>query len=85
MTRLIPTLAGKTRNSGHIHLNTDRTTLNMTGTDGENHIFRIIIAQYSLKIGIMNFKEQGEAAVTKELTQMHTLENFLSVEATKLT
>ena len=30
VTRLIPTPAGKTRDSGHIHLNTDVTTPNMT-------------------------------------------------------
>ena len=48
-------------------------------------MLHIIMTQYSLKIVISKFKEQGEAAVTKEITQLRVLETFAPVDATKLT
>ena len=55
-TRLIPTLKGKTNYSGHIHLDIDGTTLNMTDMEMESHIIYIIMTQYALKICLINFK-----------------------------
>ena len=48
-------------------------------------MLHIIMTQYALKTGLSKFKEQGEAAVTKELTQLHILETFTPVDAIKLT
>ena len=44
VTILIPALAVKTHNSGHIHLNTG-----MTEEEKYNHILHIIMTQYALK------------------------------------
>ena len=45
----------------------------MPKEEWENHMLHIIIKQNALKTGLRKFKEQGEAAVTKELTQLYTL------------
>ena len=55
-TRLITTLESKTNYSGHIHLDIDGTTLNMTDMEMESHIIYIIMTQYALKICLINFK-----------------------------
>ena len=43
------------------------------------------MTQYAIKTGLRNSKEQGEVAVTKELTQLYVLEKIAPVDATKLT
>ena len=80
MTSLIPTLEGKTYNSGHIHLETDRTMLKMTKAERKSHMLCIITPKYALKTILKNFKERGKVSVTKELTQLHALETFTPVE-----
>ena len=40
---------------------------------------------YTLKTVLINFKERGNAAVTKLLTQLHVLETVAPVDVTKLT
>ena len=80
MTRIITTLAGKNNDSGHIHLD-----IEMTKEERENNTLHIIMTQYELKTVINKFKEQGESSAMKELTQLHVLENFAPVYATKLT
>ena len=47
-------------------------------------MLHIIMTQYALKIVLIKFKVQGEAAVTKELTQLHVIEIFAPVNATKI-
>ena len=64
----MPTIAGKTHNSVYIHLNID-----MTEKERDNHMLHIVMTQYALKIGLKKFKEQAESAVTKSITQLHTL------------
>ena len=54
------TIAGKTHNSGHIHLNID-----LIKEERENQMIRIVMTKYALKRGLNNFKEQGEAEVMK--------------------
>ena len=54
----------------------------------EEQIFRmlyVVMAQYAFKYGLNEFKERGEEKFTKELTQLHVLEKFVPVDATKLT
>ena len=82
MTRLIPTISGKTHDIGQIHPNTD-----MNEEERESSMLHIIIimTQYELKTGLKNFKERVEATVTKKLAQLQVLETFAPVETTKLT
>ena len=54
--RLIPTLAGKTHDSRHIHLNTDETTPKRNEEERENIMHDIIMTQYELKTGLSKFK-----------------------------
>jgi hypothetical protein len=42
------------------------------------------MTQYSLKRGLKKFKEKGEAAVTKELLQLHMKDTFTPQDANKL-
>ena len=45
----------------------------MTKEESKNHMLHLIMTQSALKIGLSNFKEEGQAAVMKELTQLHLL------------
>ena len=59
--------------------------MNMTE---EEQIFRMlyaVMAKYAFKYGLNEFKERGEEKFTKELAQLHVLEKFVPVDATKLT
>ena len=46
MTRLMPTIAGKTHDSGNVLLNTD-----MTEEERDNNMLHILMTEYALKIG----------------------------------
>ena len=59
MTRLIPTLVGKTHDIGHIHLDTGGTTPNMTKTERGSHMLHTIMKIYVLKKLLRKFKEEG--------------------------
>ena len=48
-------------------------------------MLHIIMTQYSPNTGLRYFKEQVEAEVMKELTQLGVLETFPPVEKTKIT
>ena len=48
-------------------------------------MIQIIMTQYTLKTVLSKFKERAEAEFTKGLTQLHVLETFEPVDATKLT
>ena len=76
----MPTIAVKNHDSRHIRLNID-----MNKEERDNNMLHIVMTQYVLKTGLNNFNKIGETAVTKELTQMHILETFASVDATKPT
>ena len=39
-------------------------------------VLHYVMMQYSLKAGLKRFGKYGEAAITKELTQIHQLNNF---------
>jgi hypothetical protein len=45
----------------------------------------VALMQYSIKAGLKKFGERGEAAVTKELKQLHDMETFFPVDASTLT
>ena len=47
-------------------------------------MLHIIMTQHGLKPGLSKFEEQGKTAFTKEITQLHVLETFEPVNATKL-
>ena len=48
-------------------------------------MIHIIMTQYSLKTGLIKFKEQGEVAFTKKLTRLYVLEKCYPVDTTKPT
>ena len=79
MTIFIPTIAGKHHDSGYIHLNID-----MNEEERENHMTYIFMKQYALKIELKKSKERVESSVTEELTQLHAIETFTPVDATKI-
>ena len=56
LTRLIPTLEGKTHNSGQIHLNTDETTPDTTDTERESLMLHTGMTHYALKTSLSKFK-----------------------------
>ena len=64
----MPNIAGKTHDSRNIHLKTDSTK-----EERDSHMLQTFMTQYSLKTVLKKFNKQGEAAVTKELTQLHAL------------
>ena len=45
----------------------------------------IIMTKYALKRVLNKFKQKGKSAFTKEITQLHSIESFFSVDATKIT
>jgi hypothetical protein len=47
--------------------------------DREEHALGVALITYLISTGINKFKEQGEAGVTKELTQMHVMNVFCPV------
>ena len=51
----------------------------------EINMLQIIRTQCELKIEINKFKERGESEFKMELMQLHVLEIFSPVDATKLT
>ncbi len=53
--------------------------------DREEYVLGIALMHYSMGAGIKNFKERGEAGVTKELTQMHDMDMFRPVARELLT
>ena len=58
VSSLIPIIVGKTNNIGNIHMNTYRTTPNMTETEREIYMIHITMKQYALKTGLIKFKER---------------------------
>ena len=76
--------------------NTKRGVLNLQFDDAkiakmseeqlDAHIVGVIMSQqYSLKKGIELFGERGDAAVEKELTQIHEMEAYEPLMASELT
>ena len=57
----------------------------MAEEEWDSCILDIIMTQYALKSGLRKFRKRDEETVTKELTQLHVLETFSPVYATKLT
>jgi hypothetical protein len=45
----------------------------------------VALMQYSIKAGLKKFGEKGEAAVTKELKQLHDMTTFYPVDSKTLT
>ena len=43
-----------------------------------------LMTQYNLKPGLRKFGNRGEAAVVKELTQLHIMDMWTPMEASKL-
>ena len=56
----------------------------MTNEERYNHMLHIVMKKYALKTGLKKLKERGEASVTNELTNLHVLNVFSPVDATKL-
>ena len=48
-------------------------------------MIHIIMKQYAINTGLIKYKEQGEASVTKELVKLNVLDTFAPVDITKLT
>ena len=48
-------------------------------------MIHIIMTKYALKTVLSKFRERGEAEFTKGLSQLHVLETFAPVDATKIT
>ena len=48
-------------------------------------VLHYVMMQYSLKAGLKWFGECGEAAITKELTQIHQLNTFEPRDANTMT
>ena len=53
--------------------------------DGEEYALGVALVAYGIGPGIKKFQEQGEARVTKELTQMHDMDVFHPVMRDDLT
>lgn len=53
--------------------------------DHDEYALGIIFQQYSIGTGLKKFKECGEAGITKELLQMHTMSVFTPVHSASLT
>jgi hypothetical protein len=53
--------------------------------DREEFALGAILVHYSMNAGIKKFKEKGEAGATKELTQMHDMNEFHLIEVESLT
>ncbi len=73
--RLVPTFASKTYQS------TAAVTTHLVHPDAHldsNYVLvaHYIMAQFSMKAGLKRFKERGEEAVTKELSQLHFRDTF---------
>jgi hypothetical protein len=81
--RLIPQFGRKSYESTaatSIHLIHPDDHMNPAYTLVAHHI----MTQYSMKAGIKRFKERGEAAVTKELSQLHFRDTFEPIHPKKL-
>ena len=76
MNKLIPTLDRKAHDNRHTQLNMYKKMLKITKVGWVSHIIHIIMAQYTLKTGLTNYKERVKEDVTKELTQLHVLKTF---------
>ena len=57
----------------------------ITINDREEYITGVILTQYSVKAGLEKFGEQGQQAVTKELSQIHNMNRMVPLDATTLT
>ena len=57
--------------------------MHMADEEWDSCILDIIMTQYALKSGLRKFRKRDEETVTKELTQLHVLETFYAVDATK--
>jgi hypothetical protein len=73
--RLVPTFGNKT------YQNTAAVTTHLVHPDAHldsNYVLvaHYIMAQFSMKAGLKRFKERGEEAVTKELSQLHSRDTF---------
>jgi len=55
------------------------------GEDREEYALGVALVHYSMNSGIKKFKAKGKAGVTKELTQMHGMREFLPIEMESLT
>lgn len=56
----------------------------MTEIKITEHIIGVVFTQYSLKAGLSRFKEAGEEALKKELTQLHDMDVFVPIPESNL-
>ena len=68
---------------GNIHIQTSEQEKKMTGDEQDLHILGIITTQYSLKQGLCIFDKKSEEDVTKKLTQLHDMKNFIALDPKK--
>ena len=78
VSRLEPTMAGK------YHGETTAATLGTDDIEVDPIIFGHILTQLSLKRGLATWKERGEEAVSKELSQLHFRDTFEPVDPATL-
>ena len=82
----VPSMTGKKYDEGYIHLNIqDEKLTPMSESEKKEHVLGVImLQQFNLNAGLKKFGSRGEAAVSKELKQLHDMRTFFPVEAKSL-